>query len=90
MAKGLARRVKSWYPAAPSSIKRRYPPIIGKDLIYFDPYFEHYVFSLVTKISFYHKPTYESVLACLYELREIVTDVGIQHLSLPKLRGQWL
>ena len=81
MAKGLARQVKSWYSAALSAIKLRYPPKIG----YFDPYFERYVFSLVTKIRCCHKPTYESVLASLYELREIVIDAGIQHLSLPKL-----
>ena len=29
MAKRLARQVKSWYPAAPSAIKLRYPPNIG-------------------------------------------------------------
>ena len=37
MAKGLARQVKSWYPAAPSAIRLRYPPDIGSVLIYFDP-----------------------------------------------------
>ena len=29
MAKALARQVKSWYPAAPSAIRLRYPPNIG-------------------------------------------------------------
>ena len=29
MAKGLARQVKNWYPAAPSAIRLRYPPDIG-------------------------------------------------------------
>ena len=85
MAKGLARQVKSWYPAAPSAIKLRYPPNIGSVLVYFDPQIERYLFSLVTKNQNYHKPTYESVLASLYELREVVIDAGIQHLSLPKL-----
>ena len=85
MAIGLARQVKSWYPAAPSAIRLRYPPDIGSVLIYFDPISERYVFSLVTKFRYYHKPTYESVLASLYELREIVIDAGISHLSLPKL-----
>ena len=85
MAKGLARQVKSWYPAAPSAIRLRYPPDIGSVLIYFDPISERYIFSLVTKFRYYHKPTYESVLASLYELREIVIDAGISHLSLPKL-----
>ena len=85
MAKGLARQVKSWYPAAPSAIRLRYPPDIGSVLIYFDPISERYIFSLVTKFRYYHKPTYESVLASLYELREIVIDAGITHLSLPKL-----
>ena len=85
MAKGLARQVKSWYPAAPSAIRLRYPPDIGSVLIYFDPISERYIFSLVTKFRYYHKPTYESVLASLYELREIVIDAEITHLSLPKL-----
>ena len=85
MAKGLARQVKSWYPAAPSAIRLRYPPDIGSVLIYFDPISERYIFSLVTKFRYYHKHTYESVLASLYELREIVIDAGISHLSLPKL-----
>ena len=62
MAKGLARQVKSWYPAAPSAIRIRYPPDIGSVLIYFDPISERYIFSLVTKSRYYHKPTYESVL----------------------------
>ena len=62
MAKGLARKVKSWYPAAPSAIKLRYPPNIGSVLVYFDPQIERYVFSLVTKNRFYYKPTYESIL----------------------------
>ena len=85
MAKGLARQVKSWYPAAPSAIRLRYPPDIGSVLIYSDPISERYIFSLVTKSRYYHKPTYEYVLASLYELREIVIDAGISHLSLPKL-----
>ena len=85
MSRGAARQVKSWYPAAPSAIKLRYPPNIGSVLIYFDPCFERYVFSLITKIRFYHKPTYESVLASLFELREMVIEAGISHLSLPKL-----
>ena len=85
MAKGLARQVKSWYPAAPSAIRLRYPPDIGSVLIYFDPISERYIFSLVTKFRYYHKLTYESVLESLYELREIVIDAGISHLSLPKL-----
>ena len=85
MAKGLARQVKSWYPADPSLIRVKYPPDIGSVLIYFDPISERYIFSLVTKFRYYHKPTYESVLASLYELREIVIDAGISHLSLPKL-----
>ena len=85
MAKGLARQVKSWYPAAPSAIRLRYPPDIGSVLIYFDPISERYIFSLVTEFRHYHKLTYESVLASLYELREIVIDAGISHLSLPKL-----
>ena len=85
MAKGLARQVKSWYSAAPSAIRLRYPPDIGSVLIYFDPISESYIFSLVTKFRYYHKPTYESVLASLSELREIVIDARISHLSLPKL-----
>ena len=85
MAKALARQVKSWYPAALSAIRLRYPPDIGSVLIYFDPISEQYIFSLVTKFRHYHKLTYESVLACLYEPREIVIDAGIQHLRLPKL-----
>ena len=85
MAKGLARQVKSWYPAAPSAIRLRYPPDIGSVLIYFDPISERYIFSLVIKFRYYPKPTYKSVLASLYELRKIVIDAGISHLSLPKL-----
>ena len=85
MAKGLARQIKSWYPAAPSAIRLRYPPDIGSVLNYADPISERYILSLVTKPRYYHKPTYESVLASLYELREIVLDAGISHLSLPKL-----
>ena len=79
--KGLAREVKSWYPAAPSYNKFRYPPNIGSVLVYFDPY----VFSSVTKIRFYNKRTYESVLSSDYELREIVISSGFQHLILPRL-----
>ena len=84
MAKGLARQVKSWYPAAPSTIRLKYPSNIGSIFLKFDPQLEPYVFSLATKNRYYHKPTYESVLSILYELREIVLDAGIQHLSLPK------
>ena len=87
MAKGLARQVKSWYPAAPSTIRLRCPPNSCSVLLYFDPQLESYVFSLVTKIRYYHKPIYESVLASLFELREIVIDAGIQHLKLPKLNS---
>ena len=85
MAKGLARQVKSWCPAARNAIKLRYPPHIGSVLIYFDPYCERYDFSSVTKNKYYHKATYESVLPGLYELKEIAIDAGIQHLIFPKL-----
>ena len=85
MAKRLALQVKNWYPAAPSAIKLRYPPNIGSILISFEPQFERYVFSLVAKNRFDTKPTYESVLVSLYQLREIVIDAGTQQLSLPKL-----
>ena len=85
MAKGLARQDESLYPAAPSAIKLEYPPNFGSVLIYFDPYFERYVFSLVTKNNFFEKPTYESVLASLYELRDLVISAEIHQLSLPKL-----
>ena len=86
MAKRLARQVKSWYPAAPSAIKLRYPPNIGSVLVYFDPQYERYVFSSVTKnLPQTHIQISTSILASLYELREIVIEAGIQHLSLPKL-----
>ena len=45
MAKGLARQIKSWYPAAPSAIRLRYPPDIGSVLTYFDPISGRYIFS---------------------------------------------
>ena len=51
MAKGLARQVRSWYPAAPSAIRLKYPPNIGSVLVYFGSQLERYVFSLVTKKS---------------------------------------
>ena len=85
MAQGLARQVKSWYPAAQSYNKYRFPTNIGSVLVYFDQQLERYVFSPATKNQFHHKPTYESVLASLHELREIVTHAGVQHLSPPNL-----
>ena len=85
MPKGLVRQVNSWYPAAPSAMKLRYPPNIGSVLLYFESYFERFVFSLVTKNRHYHKRTYESVLKSLFELRDIVIDAGIKHLNLPKI-----
>ena len=85
MANVLARQVKVWYPAIPSYNKLKYQPSIRSVLINFDRYLDRNLFNLNTKIRFYDKPTYKSVLASLYELREMVISEGIRHLSLPKL-----
>ena len=82
----FSQEINATYLSSPTDILYSpHPQDIGSVLIYFDPISERYIFSSVTKFRYYHKPTYESVLASLYELREIVIDAGITHLSLPKL-----
>ena len=44
-----------------------------------------YIFSLITKRNFFHKPTYETLQLCLENLCEKLVLLGVNTLSVPKL-----
>jgi hypothetical protein len=64
---------------------RRKPPTI----IYYNR-----VFNLITKAKYWHKPTYESLMQCLVELKKQCIDTEVKYLAMPKIgcgldRLQW-
>ena len=44
-----------------------------------------YIFNLVTKFKFYHKPKYSALQLCLENLRDHLCMLGVSRLSVPKL-----
>lgn len=52
------------------------------------------VFNLVTKERYFHKPTYDTLTKCLLETKEIIQQLQIKKLAMPKIgcgldRLQW-
>lgn len=43
------------------------------------------VFNLITKEKYYHKPTLASLRVALEELRDLVVELGIKKLAMPKI-----
>lgn len=52
-------------------------------------YFQHkpgeYIFNLVTKEKYWHKPTYDTLKTCLEELALICDSLTLKNLSLPRI-----
>ena len=85
MRKGLARQVRNCYPEVGNYQFLNPTPPVGAAIPYVDPQTNNLFFNLVTKNRFYEKPTYESLLASLYNLKSWVISTNTRHLSLPKL-----
>lgn len=43
------------------------------------------IFNLVTKDKYWHKPTYESITACIKHMRDACIDNNIKYLAMPKI-----
>ena len=52
-------------------------------------FFKHsdgeYIFSLITKMRYWQKPTYGSLKRCLQELASLCDQLGLHRLSIPKI-----
>ena len=85
MQRGLAFAVACRYPALKSfrTQCQELPP--GSLVTYFDPTRKRYIYNLITKSSFFHKPTYEALQLSLIALRRHMERHNIRTLSVPKL-----
>lgn len=74
-------------------LNNRYGDISQKERIG-NTYLVDNVFNLVTKERYFHKPTYETLTKCLVEMREIIQQLQIKKIAMPKIgcgldRLQW-
>ena len=82
MSSGIAR-----------SIKRKYPTVYPGRVRYYDvplwtqwlPETKRYIYHLLTKDRFYHKPTYAALRAPLERMREHAEAHGVMAISIPQI-----
>ena len=85
MQRGLAFAVARRYPVLKSfrTTCQELPP--GSLVTYFDPTRKRYIYNLITKSRFFHKPTYETLQLSLIALRRHMERHNVRTLSVPKL-----
>ena len=86
MARGLAFAVGCRYPGIKSFRNQKFsslPP--GSLVTFFDPVSKRFIYNLITKLRYFHKPTYDALQLSLYALRTHLERHNIRELSIPKL-----
>ena len=86
MGKGLASAIARCYPAIQEMRQRplnHFPP--GSMVAYFDHRSHKFIYNLVTKHRFFHKPSYETLELSLQALRHHLERNKVQDLAIPKL-----
>ena len=86
MGKGLASTIACCYPELQEFRKlplNNFPP--GSLVTYFDQQHQRFIYNLVTKRRFFHKPIYETLELSLQALKQHLQRHNIQELAIPKL-----
>ena len=86
MGKGLASTIARCYPELQELRKlpiNTFPS--GSLVTYFDQHHQRFIYNLVTKRRFFHKPTYETLELGLQALKQHLKRHNIQELAIPKL-----
>ena len=86
MKRGLASAIAYRYPTLRQlnfDTQKRLPP--GSLVSYFDRLNQRYIYNLVTKKRFFHKPKYETLQLSLMALRQHLERHKIRALSIPRL-----
>ena len=86
LGKGLAYTIACCYPELQELRKlpvNIFPP--GSSVTYFDQQHQRFIYNLVTKRPFFHKPTYKTVELSLQTLKQHLQRHNMQELEIPKL-----
>ena len=86
MGKGLAFTIACCYPELQKSRKlpiNNFPR--GSLVTYFDQQRQRFIYNLVTKRQFFHKPTYETLELSLHALKRHLKRHEVHELAIPKL-----
>ena len=84
--KGLASTIACCYPELQELRNipiNNFPP--GSLVTYFDQQYQRFVYNLVTKRQFFHKPTYDTLELSLQALKQHLQRHNMQELAIPKL-----
>ena len=86
MGKGLASTIACCYPELQELRKlpiNNFPP--GSLVTYLDQQHQRFIYNLVTKRRFFHKPTYATLELSLQALKRHLKRHNIHELAIPKL-----
>ena len=83
MGRGIAKEFKGRYGSIPVLVSQH--PSTGNVVFLYDSLLERYIFYLVTKDVYYNKPTYESLRSSLYNLKNIISHLGVRLLAIPRI-----
>ena len=86
MGKGLASTIASCYPELQKLRKlpiNTFPP--GSLVTYFNQQHQRFLYNLVTKRRFFHKPTYETLELSLQAIKQHLQRHNVQEFAIPKL-----
>ena len=86
MGKGLASTIARCYPELQELRKlpiNQFPP--GSLVTYFNQQHQRFIYNLVTKRRFFHKPTYETLELSLHALKRRLKRHNMQELAIPML-----
>jgi O-acetyl-ADP-ribose deacetylase (regulator of RNase III) len=81
MGKGIAVLFKEQFGGVPELIAQRQCPGGVAKLQKAD----RFIFYLVTKAKFYHKPKYATLTESLIKMRDLCLDLGVNSVSMPKI-----
>ena len=84
MDKSLARQIANNYPKMLQSQEFEHKPPIGSIFSFYDTTLNRNIFNLVTKRSYYDKPTYYKLSVALLTLRFAIWKHNILLINLPK------
>ena len=86
MGKGLASTIACCYPELQELKKlpiNNFPP--GSLVTYIDQQHQRFIYNLVTKRQFFHKPTYSTLEMSLHAIKQHLQRHNIHDLAIPKL-----
>ena len=83
MGAGIAAKLNQLYPQIIQEASKNLTP--GSVFAYHDKNSRRWIYNLVTKFKFFHKPFYESLRMSLQLMRNHAEHNGVHHIRLPKL-----